>query len=197
MSLKQLSDKCLSAERELIALEKETENPNRLAVELERVKERRDAEIFMLDALVLAQESLALASSNIRSTVTPVIKSRAGEFMAVLTSDKYTSIGIDDDYNMSAQGESGTRPVALLSAGTQDLAYLSLRMALLSLFYKDELPPLALDDALTQLDDRRAKNALRLLAAYADRDGQSILFTCHTREEAFLKDVCEAKVITL
>ena len=115
----------------------------------------------------------------------------------MLTSDKYTSIGIDDDYNMSAQGESGTRPVALLSAGTQDLAYLSLRMALLSLFYKDELPPLALDDALTQLDDRRAKNALRLLAAYAERDGQSILFTCHTREKEFLHEVGGANVITL
>lgn len=197
MSLKQLSDKCLSAERELIMLEKETENPSRLSLELEGVKERRAAETLTLDALVLAQESLTLASSNIRSTVTPVIKSRAGEFMAVLTDDKYTSIGIDEDYNMSAQSESGTRSVSLLSAGTQDLAYLSLRMALLSLFYKDELPPLALDDALTQLDDRRAKNALHLLAAYADRGGQSILFTCHTREETFLKDVCAANVIKL
>lgn len=197
MSLKQLSDKCLSAERELIMLEKETENPSRISLELEGVKERRAAETLTLDALVLAQESLTLASSNLRSTVTPVIKSRAGEFMAVLTDDKYTSIGIDEDYNMSAQSESGTRSVSLLSAGTQDLAYLSLRMALLSLFYKDELPPLALDDALTQLDDRRAKNALRLLAAYADRGGQSILFTCHTREEAFLEDVCAANVIKL
>ena len=197
MSLKQLSDKCLSAERELIMLEKETENPTRLSLELESVKERRIAETLTLDALVLASESLSLASSNIRSTVTPAIKSRAGEFMSVLTDDKYSSIGIDEEYNMSAQSESGTRSVALLSAGTQDLAYISLRMALLSLFYKDELPPLALDDALTQLDDRRAKNALRLLAAYAERGGQSILFTCHTREEAFLKEICAAKIVRL
>ena len=197
MALKQLTDKSISLERELIALEKETENPNRLATELESVKARREKESFTLDALVLAQESLTLASSNIRSTVTPLIKDRASEFMAVLTADKYSSVGIDEDYNLFALTDAASRPVAHLSAGTQDLAYLSLRMALLSLFYKDELPPLALDDALTQLDDSRAKNALRLLAAYADRDGQSILFTCHSREKKLLSDVAEAKIVSL
>ena len=197
MSLRQLNDKCLSAERELIMLEKETENPVRLSAELEETAERKIAESFTLDALVLAAESLELASSNIRSTVTPVLKSRAGEFMAVLTDDKYASIGIDEEYNMSAQSGDGTRQVSLLSAGTQDLAYISLRMSLLSLFYKDDLPPLTLDDALTQLDDNRAKNALRLLAAYSERNGQSLLFTCHTRERKFLTDICEANIIEL
>lgn len=197
MSLKQLTDKSLSLERELLMLEKETENPNRLATELESVIARREKETFTFDALVLAQESLTLASSNIRSTVTPVIKDRASEFMAVLTGDKYSSMGIDDDYNMFALSDAASRPVAHLSAGTQDLAYLSLRMALLSLFYKDELPPLALDDALTQLDDKRVKNALRLLAAYAQKDGQSILFSCHSREKELLFDVAEANVVSL
>lgn len=197
MALRQLNERCLSAERELIILEKETENPVRLAKELDETTEKKAAESFTLDALVLAAESLELASNNIRSTVTPVIKTRAGEFMAILSGDKYSSLGIDGEYNMSAQSEGGTHSVTLLSAGTQDLAYISLRMALLSVFYKDELPPLTLDDALTQLDDKRAKNALRLLSAYSERGGQSLLFSCHTREKAFLSDIGEANVISL
>ena len=197
MALRQLSDKCLSAERELIMLEKETENPVRLSAELEETAERIAAESFTLDALVLAAESLELASGNIRSTVTPLLRSQASEFMSVLTDDKYSSVGIDEEYNMSAQSDGTTHQIALLSAGTQDLAYISLRMALLSVFYKDELPPLTLDDALTQLDDARAKNALRLLAAYSERNGQSLLFTCHKRERKLLADIGEANIIEL
>ena len=197
MALRQLNEKCLNAERELIMLEKETENPVRLTAELDETVEKKAAESFTLDALVLAAESLELASNNIRSTVTPVIKARAGEFMAILSGDKYSSLGIDGEYNMSAQSEEGTHSVTLLSAGTQDLAYISLRMALLSVFYKDELPPLTLDDALTQLDDKRARNALRLLSAYSERGGQSLLFSCHTREKKFLTEIGEANVISL
>lgn len=197
MTLKQLSDKSISLERELISLEKETENPNRLATELDQVKERLEKESLRLESLVLAQESLVLASSNIRSTVTPVIKANASDMMAALTGDKYSSIGIDEGYNMFAEKDGDVRSVSLLSAGTQDLAYLSLRMALLYVFYKDGLPPLMLDDALTQLDDKRTKNALRLLTAYAERDGQGILFTCHTREKELLGSMTDVNVITL
>ena len=197
MALSQLYDKSISLERELIGLENETENPGRLATELEEVKSRLERESFTFNAIVLAQESLTAASGNIRSTVTPVIKDRASELMAILTADKYSSIGINESYNMFTDSEGAIRSISLLSAGTQDLAYISLRMALLSVFYTDELPPLALDDALTQLDDRRAKNALRLLLAYAEKKGQSILFTCHSRERRFLGEMGGANIITL
>lgn len=196
-TLKLLSEKCLSAERELITLENETENPARLSASIEENKKEYEAQSLKFEAIIMAQEALADASANIRSSVTPALRSRAGEFMSVLTADKYSAIGIDEGYNMSALSGTSTHSVSLLSAGTKDLAYISLRMALLSLLYKNEPPTLLLDDAFTQLDDQRLKRALTLLGSYCERNGQCILLSCHTREETFLKDIREANVIRL
>ena len=102
-------------------------------------------------------------------------------------------MGISGDYSMTA----GTRPVDLLSAGTKDSAYMSLRLALLEVIFKDEKPFLAVDEALAQLDDGRAEAALRLLASYCDGGGQCILFTCHTREEKLMDGIAKAEILKL
>ena len=76
-------------------------------------------------------------------------------------------------------------PVAaeLVSGGTRELAYLSLRLALMSQIYREETPPLLLDEALCQFDDTRAKRVLSLLNATVKDGLQVLLFTCHGREE--------------
>ena len=84
-----------------------------------------------------------------------------------------------------------------MSAGTRDSAYLSLRLALLEVIFENETPFLAVDEALAQLDDRRASAALRLLASYCENGGQCILFTCHSREEKLLEDITKAEIIRL
>ena len=185
-SLKLLSDKCIASERELIALENRCENPARLSAEIETAVARRNDDQLKNDAIVMAIEALGEASKNIRSTVTPHVRQRAGEYMAAFTAAKYASLGIDEGFNMSARSGERSHSISLLSAGTKDLAYLSLRLALLSVLYKDGAPPLALDDALTQLDDKRVKNALAVLSEYCADGGQCLLFSCHTREREFL-----------
>ena len=118
--------------------------------------------------------------------------------MAALTDKKYIDLGIDGDYALSAKSEaSGVRSVELLSAGTRDSAYLSLRLALLEVIFEDERPFLALDESLAQLDDKRAAAALKLLASYCASGGQCILFTCHSREEKLLDGITKANVIHL
>ena len=171
-----------------MTLESECENPNRLSSELEENRERYAKERLTYDALLLAGEALSDAGNDIRSGVTPVLRSRAGELMATLTDDKYSSLGIGEDYEMTADTEYGNQSLSLLSAGTKDAAYISLRISLLSLLFKKEPPPLAVDEALSQLDDRRALGALRLLFAYAEKGGQCILFTCHGREERLISE---------
>ena len=197
-SLKLLSDKCISSERELIALENRCENPARLSAEIETTVARRSAEQLKHDAIVMAIEALGEASKNIRSTVTPHVRQRAGEYMAAFTADKYASLGIDDGFNMSTRSGERSHSISLLSAGTKDLAYLSLRLALLSVLYKEGFPPLALDDALTQLDDNRVRNALAVLSKYCADGGQCLLFSCHTREREFLdSEKISANIIQL
>ena len=70
----------------------------------------------------------------------------------------------------------------LLSAGTRDAAYLSLRIALAMQLFSEELPPLMLDDALCQIDDRRMLRILTLLSKLGEQELQCLLFTCHRRE---------------
>ena len=84
-----------------------------------------------------------------------------------------------------------------MSAGTQDVAYLALRLSLLDVIFDGEKPFLALDEALAQLDDKRASAALSILASFCKSGGQCILFTCHSREEKLIEGIAEAKVIRM
>lgn len=118
--------------------------------------------------------------------------------MSTLTDQKYVNMGIDEKYTMSARSEKdGVREIELLSSGTKDSAYLSLRLSLLEVIFKNGHPFLVLDEALARLDDKRAAAALRMLASYCEAGGQCLLFTCHTREEKLLSGISDANIIRL
>ena len=197
-SLRSTNEKTHETEKELVRLENESENPARLAVALEENRKKFDREKLRFDAIIMAQTALTEASGNIRNSVSPALRAKAEGYMAALTDKKYIDLGIDGDYALSAKSEaSGVRSVELLSAGTKDSAYLSLRLALLEVIFGDERPFLALDEALAQLDDKRAAAALKLLASYCRSGGQCILFTCHSREEKLLDGIAKANVLHL
>ena len=70
------------------------------------------------------------------------------------------------------------RDAEYLSAGTLDLMYLAVRLAVCELALPDGEPcPLILDDALVNLDEERFAQAMELLKQIA-RERQVILFTC-------------------
>ena len=74
------------------------------------------------------------------------------------------------------------RDTAYLSAGTADLLYLSVRLALCELTCPADDPcPLVLDDTLVNFDDARAERARALFREIAQHR-QVILFTCHERD---------------
>jgi len=197
-ALRSMNEKTHEIEKELVRLENESENPVRLAVMLEENRKRFDREKLRFDAIVMAQTALTEAGVDIRSSVSPALRSKAEGYMATLTDKKYVNLGIDSDYALSARSEAdGVRAVELLSAGTKDSAYLSLRLALLEVIFRDDRPFLAIDEALTQLDDKRATAALKLLASYCNSGGQCILFTCHSREEKLLEGITKTNVVEL
>ena len=67
----------------------------------------------------------------------------------------------------------------LLSKGTQQQLYLSIRLALVAEFAKRTAPlPLIMDDCLVNFDPKRAAAVAGLLAERS-ADGQCLLFTCH------------------
>ena len=101
---------------------------------------------------------------------------------------KYTRMGVDNNLAVSMGVEGGnTVSVSYMSAGTQDLAYLSLRMALIDLLYREK-PPVCFDESFSHLDDGRASRMIELLHAMGESGQQCLLFTCHTREEQFFTE---------
>ena len=69
-----------------------------------------------------------------------------------------------------------------LSAGTMDLLYLAVRLAVCKLALPEGEPcPLIIDDALVNLDETRLAQAMDLLKEIA-KERQVILFTCRRTE---------------
>ncbi len=136
------------------------------------------------EAVNLALEGIRNAAKTMSGSVTPVLSREAGSMMAYLSDGRYSSLYTGNDLTPSLVGENGLRVDSeLLSGGTRDAAYLSLRIALLTQIFYGELPPLMMDEALCQMDDRRMKRMLTLIGKLcAERGLQCLLFTCHSRE---------------
>jgi uncharacterized protein YhaN len=76
--------------------------------------------------------------------------------------------------------EGHSLPVEVLSRGTREQLFLSLRLALASSYARRGSPlPLVFDDVLVNFDSDRAKAAAGVLRDFAAAGHQMIVFTCH------------------
>ena len=141
------------------------------------------------DALNLAMEALADANDHLRKRFSPELNRRAGELFARLSGGEYAALELTRTFEASAvpAGEVLPRSALSLSRGTVEQLYLAVRLALCELTLSgEEKPPLVLDDALVNFDDRRMELALELLQELA-QDRQILLFSCHSREAQWAK----------
>ncbi|MCI8478929.1 MAG: AAA family ATPase [Oscillospiraceae bacterium] len=155
----------------------------------ERVKEELARRSQEYDALTLALECLEQSDTQIQSRFSPVLNQRAGEIAAALTGGKYNTVTLTKDFEASAGEAGGVTPrrSLTLSKGTVDQLYLAVRLAVCQLALPSEdPPPLILDDALTNFDDKRTALALRYLLELSASQ-QVLLFTCHSREGRLLE----------
>ena len=96
-----------------------------------------------------------------------------GRYRRVWTPLGEHALRVDD-----AAGQS--LPVEVLSRGTREQLFLSLRLALASSYARRGAPlPLILDDVLVNFDAERAKAAAAVLRDFAAAGHQLLIFTCH------------------
>lgn len=140
-----------------------------------------------LEAIALAKERLQQISGNIRKDLSPQLGQRLSRIVSRLTDGKYSQVLLSRDLHIRLEEPRNHQliPLTALSHGTMDLIYLALRMELLQLLSGDTILPMLLDDSFVQLDDSRCASLLTDLAR--NRQGQVLLFTCHSREENILK----------
>ena len=183
LQLKALGEKKLSAERSLLQRKYSTQSPFDIASKLSQTNEQLSAQTKHYNALVMAIDALDSASANLRNTIAPKVKSAAGEYMSHITDGKYNAVAVSDTLEMSMNEDGFSYHIDAFSTGTKDAAYLSLRLALLSLLQTEEYPPLILDETLAMMDDNRATKLLSILSEYSREKGQCLFFCCHDREE--------------
>lgn len=159
-------------------------DPMALGSEHAQLLEQRDALERQYAAIALAIETLGRADAELQSRFSPQLAQKAADYMDYLTDGRYDELVLARDLSAKARSADDPTPrdTAYLSAGTADLLYLSVRLALCELTCPADDPcPLVLDDTLVNFDDARAKRARALFREIAQHR-QVILFTCHERD---------------
>jgi len=130
----------------------------------------------------LALEALRSAGETVRTTVIPTVTARASAAMEKATGGKYSKIAMDSAFGLQFTTQDGTDSVDVLSKGTADLAYVSLRLALAQTFFGEngrEIPPMILDETFAAVDCGRLEKAMEAMCATGV---QCLLFTCRGDE---------------
>ena len=161
-----------------------------LTARREAILEELDRRKKEYDALTAALEALEKGHAGLQARFSPALNRRAGELLAKLTGGKYDKVSLTREFEALAEEHDGLLPrrALVLSRGTADQLYLAVRLAVCQLVLPGEDPcPLVLDDALANFDDERMALALDTLAELGN-ERQILLFTCHSRESAWLAE---------
>ncbi|MBR6743807.1 MAG: AAA family ATPase [Clostridia bacterium] len=184
-------------EVELSALRATGADPTEIAEEVAVLDHEIETLTQQWNAYKFAIEKLNTASGKLREGISPKLAKNASKLFSAMTEGKYDTIGLDTDFALSFSDGNTMRDAAFLSTGTNDLAYICLRIALIEMLYKRSVPPFLFDESFAHMDDKRMEKVLTLIYKYSQRNYQSILFTCHSREKDALKSIGAHKIISL
>jgi exonuclease SbcC len=115
---------------------------------------------------------------DLNARVRPELSELASAFLADITDGRYTSIEIDDDYNVMVLDEGEEKPV--ISGGEEDIANLVLRLAISQMIAEragQQLSILILDEVFGSLDLEHRDAVVQLLHKLEGRFEQVILIT--------------------
>ena len=157
-----------------------TGDPVVMRSELARLEKERLELQEELEAIGYAKTVLKEADDEIQSRFSPELGRIAAEYMSFVTGGRYEGVLLNRDFSAMTKttDDAVARKSEYLSAGTIDLLYLAVRLAVCELALPEgETCPLIIDDALVNMDDTRYEQAIKLLGEIA-KERQVILFTC-------------------
>ena len=155
-------------------------DPVVLKSEIMRLEENREALQKEFEEIELARQVLKEADEEIQRKFAPQLGKIASEYMSFVTDGRYEDVLLNRNFSAMAKtkDDAVARSTEYLSAGTTDILYLAVRLAVCEIALPGpELCPLILDDALVNMDEKRYAQAMRLLGEIA-KERQVILFTC-------------------
>ena len=138
------------------------------------------------DIIEIAKEYLNLSYKQMKENVTPTFSEELSNTIYKISNGKYKNVKITDN-DIVVEVENGKYiPIDLLSTGTIDQLYFSLRMAILKEVSEEELP-IFLDEAFVFYDKNRLINTINYLSKNLNK--QIIIFSCTERELNILNNL--------
>lgn len=137
--------------------------------------------------LQATKQLLEKAYEKMKNTITPKFTQNLSNMVQKISNGKYQKVSIHEEKGLIVELENGEYiSASLLSIGTIDQLYLSLRLSMLDEISEEKMP-IILDEAFAYFDDERLKNSLLFLQEKA-KEHQIILFTCTKREKKILEE---------
>ena len=131
----------------------------------------------------IAKEYLEKAYKNMKENVTPKFSKELSQTISNISDGKYKNMKITDNDIMVEVENGNYVSASLLSEGTIDQLYFSLRMAILKEISNETLP-IFLDESFVFFDKNRLINTINYLNS--NHDNQIIIFSCTEREKDIL-----------
>jgi DNA repair exonuclease SbcCD ATPase subunit len=157
----------------------QAEKREALIKELETLKEERKEKNLQMKADKIAHDVITLVYQDLKEKFAPELERRAEKIWGRITQGRYLDITVRrEDLDVLIQVPEKEEPITVdvLSQGTRDQLYLSLRIALSELLSGDKNPPLLFDEAFYTFDDDRLQEALIVLREISQTT-QIIVFT--------------------
>jgi len=184
-SLAEEEGRLREAEKIVAAARNDPDSVKALEGDLEQTQLEQQLLQDRLSVWTLAREVIGQARDETLATVTDRIGPRMGEYLAMLTGGRYSTVALDSQLRPSVTAPETGAEVAVgseqqeagLSCATREQVFLAARLALVEMLWPQGGPPLLLDDPLVNFDPGRRKSALTALQAAAGTH-QVILFTC-------------------
>lgn len=186
------NSKILNSEKEVMNLEnviKSSFYGKRLLAEIEEDIINIDCKIDdlkkKLKAGELARDTMKKAYLEIRDDFGPQLNEKLLERYNKISNSEYDNIQVSDEYEMNLIKDTAILDDKLLSNGSRDQLFLSLRLSFIDIIFNKSEISLFLDDAFVQYDDKKLKSALSFLLN--EGYGQQLIFTCQNREQKIIE----------
>ncbi|MCL2517910.1 MAG: AAA family ATPase [Oscillospiraceae bacterium] len=181
-----LKENMHDSEKQVISLKNEALSPSVISNKISELTRKSTDLRVCHDAYLMAYEKLTEASVSLRESVSPKLSEYSSRLIEKLTDGKYKTLGIGHDLDIEYETGGQTRSSEYMSAGTLDVAYISLRFALINLLYRDIQPPMIFDESFARLDDIRLKNVMKLILS---TEFQILMFTSQKRDAQIMDSV--------
>ena len=122
----------------------------------------------------------------------PETLQEASRYLSQMTQGRYPRVWtpVGERVLRVNDAEGRSLPVEVLSRGTREQLFLSLRLALAGFYARRGAPlPLVLDDVLVNFDVERAKAAATVLRDFGAAGHQLLVFTCHEHIARLFRDL--------